>query len=142
MACIPSEKSALGEGWGAWGEGNAPCALAKGVSFPQKNRFILTRGPQAVPVRRRRRSLTGIDSRDKGVSFPQKNNLALTGPDSQRKRPGKKPSCRGGKPEHCSGGLPCGAPCSSFFCSAEQRRVVSSVTALCLLRGSCTFPNT
>ena len=39
MACIPSEKSVLGEGWGAWGEGNAPCALAKGVSFPPEEPF-------------------------------------------------------------------------------------------------------
>ena len=37
-----SEKSALGEGWGAWGEGNTPCAPAKGVSFPPENDSVWT----------------------------------------------------------------------------------------------------
>ena len=39
----PPEKSALGDGWGAWGEGNTPCALAKGVSFPPEEQFSVNR---------------------------------------------------------------------------------------------------
>ncbi len=42
MACVPSKKARWGKD-GGWGEGNAPCALAKGVSFPpQKNALVLT----------------------------------------------------------------------------------------------------
>ncbi len=53
------EKSALGEGWGAWGKGNTPCAPAKGVSFPPET--------TPAPVRFRRRR--GVAGRDCGADF-------------------------------------------------------------------------
>ena len=57
MACVPSEKA-------RWGKDGGPGGKETTVRASRDRRR-----PQAVPVRRRR-SLTGIDSRDKGVSFP------------------------------------------------------------------------
>ena len=53
------EKNALGEGGGAWGEGNTPCAPAKGVSFPPET--------TPAPVRFRRRR--GVVGRGCGADF-------------------------------------------------------------------------
>ncbi len=67
----PSEKSALGRGWGAWGEElreRLSCGKA-GPSRASSDR----RRPQAVPVATK--EATGIDSRDEGFPFPPSPSL-------------------------------------------------------------------
>ena len=70
------DKSALGKGWGAWGEGLRE-RLSFGKAGPSRAGSDRRR-PQAVPVATK--EATGIDSRDEGFPFPPNNlRIGLTG---------------------------------------------------------------
>ena len=69
--CVPAlfhfpEKSALGKGWGAWGEGLQE-RLSSGKAGPSRASSDRM-AAQAVPVATK--EATGIDSRDEGFPFP------------------------------------------------------------------------
>ena len=77
------DKSALGKGWGAWGEGLQE-RLSFGKAGPLAPAATEWR-PQAVPVATK--EATGIDSRDEGFPFPPEKRFGFLPP--QNKMPPK-----------------------------------------------------